>query len=159
MTPFRLGDTLRNPHTGFEGRADGRHSFMSGTVQFSLVPGKLDDKGKPAESSVFDWQDLELVKSGPGEVQSTMPTFAFGDQIDDSVTEFSGVVVSRHEFINGCVNFGIQPQALNRDGDMGKPRMLNCMAMILRGRISDPVPVPPFGGPETMPARNESILS
>lgn len=151
MDTFNLGDTLRNKANGFEGVAQGRHSFMSGTIQFTLLPSKLDDKGRPMEPASFDQQDLEVTVIGPGEAPSIMPAFAFGDQVADTVTEFQGVVVSKHEWVNGCVNYGVQPQTLNRDGDMLKARMLNCRAMILTGRISDPKPIPSAGGPEVMP--------
>ncbi len=34
-----------------------------------------------------------------------------GDKVKDLVTGFTGVVVSRIEYINGCVQFGIVPKA------------------------------------------------
>ena len=35
----------------------------------------------------------------------------------DTITGFSGVAVSRHEYLNGCVRIGIQPRELRE----GKP--------------------------------------
>jgi hypothetical protein len=34
-----------------------------------------------------------------------------GDRVKDVVTEFEGIVVSRIEYINGCVQFGVAPKA------------------------------------------------
>jgi len=39
-----------------------------------------------------------------------------GDLVEDVVTQFKGVCVSRHEFINGCTRFAVQSQKLKEDG-------------------------------------------
>lgn len=38
-----------------------------------------------------------------------------GDKAKDRITGLTGIVTSRHEFLNGCVRMGIQPQEL-KDG-------------------------------------------
>lgn len=40
-----------------------------------------------------------------------------GDTVRDTITAFEGVVVSRHEYLNGCVRLGVQPRAMHE----GKP--------------------------------------
>lgn len=40
-----------------------------------------------------------------------------GDKVRDTITGFSGTVVCRTEWLNGCVRFGIQAPALHE----GKP--------------------------------------
>lgn len=32
-----------------------------------------------------------------------------GEEVKDRVTGFKGIAVARHEFLNGCVRFSIQP--------------------------------------------------
>lgn len=151
MNTLSLGDTARDTISGFQGIVHGRHSFMSGTTCFSLAPTKLDDKGLPGDPAMIDWQQLELVTPGPGEKPSDMPVFNFGDQVECMVTDFAGIVTSKHEYLNGCVNYGIQPRKLTRDGDIAKTRTLNSQAMILKGRLADPLKIPESGGPEMMP--------
>ena len=34
-----------------------------------------------------------------------------GDRVVDIVTGFTGVVISRIEYINGCIQFGVKPKA------------------------------------------------
>jgi hypothetical protein len=41
--------------------------------------------------------------------------FALGDPVKDLVTSFEGIVVSRHDWLNNCNTYGIQPQTL-KDG-------------------------------------------
>jgi hypothetical protein len=46
-----------------------------------------------------------------------MTTFRFnnGDTVKDTITGFSGVVVHRTEYLNGCIRYGVQPTKL-KDG-------------------------------------------
>ena len=42
---------------------------------------------------------------------------AMGSTVTDSITGFSGVVIARCEYLNGCLQYEVQPQALHE----GKP--------------------------------------
>jgi hypothetical protein len=44
-------------------------------------------------------------------------TIRLGDVYRDTITGFTGVATSRHEYLNGCVRIGLQPRALHE----GKP--------------------------------------
>lgn len=46
----------------------------------------------------------------------TIQSIDLGDLVEDQVTKFKGVAVSRHEFINGCTRFAVQSQTLKEDG-------------------------------------------
>lgn len=59
---MKLGDTLRDKITTFEGVATSKHEYLNGCVRFSLTPTKLHD-GKPIESQTFDVEQLEIVKA------------------------------------------------------------------------------------------------
>lgn len=150
MPEFNLGDTLRDKMTGFEGVAVARHVFMSGTIQYGVLSRKRNEKGEDVQILV-DWQFLELVDPGtPTEPPDGLPEFIIGDQVADTVTDFAGMVTSRSEFINGCVQYGVQPRALAKDGDIVKPRLLDCQRLVLRGHGAL-LPASPGGGPELMP--------
>lgn len=43
-------------------------------------------------------------------------TFKLGSKVRDVVTGFEGVATSRVEYLNGCVQYGVQPKC----GDDGK---------------------------------------
>lgn len=147
---FRLGDTVRDKMTGFEGVAVGRHTFMSGTVQYSVLGRERTAKGEDIQILV-DWQFLELVNSGtPSEPPEGLPTFTIGDEVGDKVTDFAGMITSKSEFINGCVQYGVQPRALADDGDIVKPRLMDCQRLFLKEKGSRPA-ASPGGGPEMMP--------
>lgn len=40
-----------------------------------------------------------------------------GDKVRDIITGFTGIVIARSEFFNGCIRVSVQPQEL---GDKGK---------------------------------------
>jgi hypothetical protein len=36
--------------------------------------------------------------------------------VKDTITGYSGIVVARHEYLNGCLRFSLQPDKLDKDG-------------------------------------------
>lgn len=42
--------------------------------------------------------------------------FNNGDKVRDDITKYTGVVVSRSEWLNGCIRYIVQPDKLNKDG-------------------------------------------
>lgn len=42
--------------------------------------------------------------------------FNQGDETKDTITGFSGIIVARTDFYNGCIRYGIQSKKLNKDG-------------------------------------------
>lgn len=151
MNTFNLGATLRDRITGFEGVAVGRHSFYSGTVQYQLIPKTLTDKGVPGDAILLDWQHLELVTETPEPQSPLIDTpFKIGDTVEDTITDFAGVITVRSEFVNGCVQFGVQPKTLEK-GDIVRPRSLDSQRLRLRV-AGAPAESRSIGGPEMMPA-------
>ena len=59
---IKLGDTARDTLTGLTGAVVARHEYLNGCVRLSLQPNKLKD-GKPVDWSVFDIEQIELVKA------------------------------------------------------------------------------------------------
>lgn len=39
-----------------------------------------------------------------------------GDKVKDSITGFSGIVVARTEWLNGCARITVQPEKTDKDG-------------------------------------------
>lgn len=152
-TRFNLGDKLRDRITGFEGIAAARLTYISGTVQYTLQPDKLDS-GKVMDQAAFDWQRLEFVTAGPPGVRhefAGLPKFEMGDRVADIVTDLKGLVTSCAEFIDGCVHYGVQPRKLKKTGDIVKPYLIDCQRLELKERAFDRPASSQVGGPQDVP--------
>ena len=44
-----------------------------------------------------------------------MSKIKLGDKVKDKITGFIGVAVARTEFLNGCVQYEVQPKRLDKD--------------------------------------------
>jgi len=42
--------------------------------------------------------------------------FELGEKVRDKVSGFKGTIIQRTEFLNGCIQYGVQPQGLDKDG-------------------------------------------
>lgn len=51
--------------------------------------------------------------------------FGQGDQVKDTITGFHGIVVCRTEWLNGCIRYGLQSQALDKDALPAKIEMID----------------------------------
>lgn len=60
----KLGDRCRDEITGFEGIATGKYDYLYGCCRIQLQPDKLDDKGRPLGSEVFDEAQLVVIEAG-----------------------------------------------------------------------------------------------
>lgn len=58
---FKLGSTLKDKVTGFEGVTTGVAYYLTGCTQYVLSP-KIDKDGKIPDGQWFDKERLELVK-------------------------------------------------------------------------------------------------
>lgn len=75
-----------------------------------------------------------------------------GDVVKDKITGFVGVVISRTEWLNGCVRFMVQPEKLKD----GKPRDaetfdLQQLEVVKIAKVKPPEAHP--GGPRPDPKR------
>lgn len=41
-----------------------------------------------------------------------------GDRAKDSISGFMGIITSRHEYLHGCVQLGLTPEKLDKDGNL-----------------------------------------
>ena len=74
-----------------------------------------------------------------------------GDIVKDTVTDFEGMVVARHEYLNGCVRFSLQPRGLH-DGKLIEPQTFDVEQLVLI-KAAEARSVRPTGGPHNEPAR------
>ena len=45
--------------------------------------------------------------------------FNLGSEVKDKITGFKGVIRVRSEYLTGCNVYGVQPQKLTKDGEIG----------------------------------------
>ena len=74
-----------------------------------------------------------------------------GDTLRDTITRFTGVAVSRHEYLNGCVRFALQPSKL-ADGKPIEAQIFDVEQLELV-KASAVREVKPAGGPRKEPKR------
>ena len=43
---------------------------------------------------------------------------SLGCKTRDNITKFEGIITAKAEYLNGCVRFLVQPQKLNKDGEI-----------------------------------------
>ena len=58
---IKLGNTVKDNVTGFEGIATGRTVFLFGCIRILIEPEKLGSDGKPIDGQWFDEQRVEEV--------------------------------------------------------------------------------------------------
>lgn len=82
-----LGDKVRDMVTGFEGMMVARTIWLHGCDRITVEPEKLDDKGMPQDSQVFDELRLEVVeqRNGPPVAKSAAPVTKRGGPQNDKV--------------------------------------------------------------------------
>jgi hypothetical protein len=74
-----------------------------------------------------------------------------GDTLRDTITTFTGVATSKHEYLNGCVRFSLTPAALH-DGKPIEPQTFDVEQLELVSAAA-PRAVKPAGGPHNEPSR------
>jgi hypothetical protein len=60
---INLGDKVKDKISGFTGIAWGRYEYLNGCVRIDVHPEKLNKDGTRIEGSVFDIEQLDLVKA------------------------------------------------------------------------------------------------
>lgn len=82
-------------------------------------------------------------------------TIGLGDKARDSITGLTGIVVARHEYLNGCVRLSVQPSELKD----GKPVDCSCFdieQMELVEATQQPRKLVAVGGPHDEPSRQSA---
>lgn len=76
-----------------------------------------------------------------------------GDRVYDRITGFAGITTGRIEYINGCRQFLVKPERLNKDGQIVDGVWLDEQHLVIKDAavLPDPFIDTPFvqvGGPE-----------
>jgi hypothetical protein len=81
--------------------------------------------------------------------------FTNGDTVKDTITGFSGVIVHRTEYLNGCIRYGVQPKKL-KDGKTIESEMFDEQQLSLVSGVKKNEPKR-TGGDRKAPARIKDI--
>jgi len=75
-----------------------------------------------------------------------------GCKARDVVTKFTGIVVGRTEWLNGCVRYALQPDKLDKDGKAVESMWVDIEQLeVIPGGVK--LPSEPGGGPKPTPRR------
>lgn len=111
---IRLGSTVRDMVSGFNGIACAKTDVLNGNVQIGIQP-KVGESNQFPESLCFDIQTVEVIDAGLSDKctdpDPTALAFDLGTKVRDMVTGVEGILTSRTVFLNGCVQYGIRPRA------------------------------------------------
>lgn len=125
---IEIGDLVRDKVTKFEGIATGTYDFMWGCRRISIQPRTLKDDGSVKDDHVFDEPQVEILEKGTVDVVPLNPDdlhLKLGDEVQDVVTTFKGVVVAIFTLINGSRTVAVQPQGLTKDNGVAESKNFN----------------------------------
>lgn len=105
-----LGDEVKDLVSGFTGIAMTRHEYLNGCNRFTVQP-KMDESHELPKAETFDEPQLELVAEGANRLgQGPASRVKVGDKVRDIISNYEGVVESRHVHLFGSDRFNVQAQ-------------------------------------------------
>lgn len=81
-----------------------------------------------------------------------------GDQVRDGISDFMGIAVSRHTYLNGCDRISVQPP-IDKDNKLPDCKTFDepDLEVIKEGKITRKVKDEKPGGPEKYPDTGRTI--
>jgi hypothetical protein len=151
--PVNIGDKAKDIVTGFQGIVVGKTSWLHGCDRLTLEPDKLDDEGQPQRVQTFDDHRIEIVQRGVLKPCPPEPnSIKLGDKVRDKVNGFKGIATGMGVWLSGNVNFTIEPDSLDKNGQPQESHAAEAHRLDLVEQ--KPVPVSPnavakaTGGPQ-----------
>ena len=80
--------------------------------------------------------------------------YSCGDKVRDILTGFTGIVVARTEWFNGCLRYAVQGDKLDDDGIPTEPQHFDQEQLELRKAFAVKMRPVERGGPTPAPTRN-----
>lgn len=78
--------------------------------------------------------------------------FDLGDEVKDDITGFSGIIIARTDWINGCQRYTVQPKTLTKEGGIKETQTIDVEQLTLVHAAKKPTHKP-SGGPMPAPVR------
>jgi heat shock protein HspQ len=118
--PVRFGDLVRDKITGFEGVVTDYTDFFYGCRRIGVQPRELKKDGDGIAKSVgFDEPQLDILDRGIFEAKPLIISdpVDMGDEVEDQITKFQGIVIAIAHFAFGQRRIAVQPQHIKKGGD------------------------------------------
>jgi len=77
--------------------------------------------------------------------------YALGDELKDSITGFTGIVMGRTDYLTGCQHYGLMPRKLDKDGKFQEYQWLEESRLSSTGKGLKNYRAPGTSGPEQNP--------
>ena len=110
-----LGKKARDTVSGYEGVVIGVEKHLHNCDRVYIQKQKVQDNGEPVKGS---WCDLpQVLIGGKSSIPVTPPqplTFSLGDEVQDTLSDFKGVVVCVVQWIQGCWRLAIQSREMEK---------------------------------------------
>lgn len=141
---IQLGNVVKDKLTGFHGTASSRHAHLSGMVQFGVSPQIKKNSVELPDAHTFDECILVVEKVG---IAKTLPviepvTIKLGEEVEDTVSGFRGIVVEIVTFINGCIYISFTSKtAKDKDGKPTKLFLSHRQLKTVGSGISEPAAI------------------
>lgn len=144
----KLGSEVVDMTTGQSGVVVNRTELLGGTIQYAIqLPASSDASRQPDLISI-DRESVNLVGDGISDRAVSADSFKFelGNEVEDLVSGFQGMVVSRTVFINACLYYMVEAKGVGKPEE--RQRFLTEQRLKF---VSDGVAIKPkkTGGPTT----------
>jgi len=98
----KLGQTVKDLVTGFEGVAVCRADYLHGMPRVDVQPPIKKDGSVPDEHA-FDESQLVIIKKTPMmKILKAKQLIKLGQKVIDPVTDYQGIAFGRAVYLNGC---------------------------------------------------------
>lgn len=115
-TGLRIGVTVREMVTGFEGTVTRKMENLSGFTQWCVTPPSVDNTYP--DGTFLDPHTLEVTGEGVANLLTPpeeSPELKLGAKVKDKYSDFTGFIVSRIYEMNGCMQLVVSSPQL-QDG-------------------------------------------
>lgn len=148
---IELGNMYKDIDAGFTGYATVETVFRNGCCRYLVEPVVVDNED-PVRGSVFDAQDLLLVKGKRVKIDVPEPKIAMNTLVRDKVTQLTGVVVAVSRILGGNPEYGVQPKKLAKNGSPLSASFFNedRLEVIKKGPEKKETDEKPPGGPSAL---------
>lgn len=158
MTEIKLGSTVIDLQSGYEGTATARVELFSGNVQYTVTPKAKKGSEKFPEQVNFDANTLKVKGKGISDLaQEPQPTsINIGDEVECILSGFKGVASMKSTFMNGCVYFDVlKPENAAKKAAAESMFISSTRLKVVKAKKVTPIKASPKapGGPNTRAMR------
>jgi len=153
---LKLGSTVKDASTGFQGMAKHRARYLTGTDQV-YIEGKYNEEKGKANGEVVDIQLVDYVDEGLSAraiIREWPCGVVLGTVAKNKITKYKGTIIGLVEYFNGCHQVILQTE-IDKDGKHIDAEQCDVAQLIIIPAVPPTMPPPPenpadrTGGPQT----------